>query len=622
MTSRPRSKESPVLEATHPTRSLPGTVEHAAWLSPTCLVLAASFGDEPQDLKVSLEQGEESSELVHRVHTRAAEAELNGRAGPRAALLLVAVPHPRDLLRSRATVVLSSGGEVLRLEKLGSVTTDVKAFVRRAIAPLEPEPRADALDFVVSAMALVAESERTDLSETLSGMRDALRERLPVSVVSQSKRHGIHVDRLMAVGERSFYLEGWMYHEDSPVSRLTAVSPEGARVELIDRLFRHPRPDVAEFFELPHARRQEKLGFVCFFETSVPSVRPDGWMLELEDELGFASELAAPTVLSETLEVRDAILNDPYIEKLPDHDLMQEHIHPAISRIQERLSADIEIDQVIQYGVAPEAPDVTIVVPLYLQLSHLEVQLAQFADDPEFAEADLIYVLDSPEQEEQLRNYAADLFPIYEVPFRVAVLEHNVGFAGACNVGASLARGRLLLLLNSDILPDRPGWLSALRDYYDATPNIGALGPKLLYEDDSIQHAGMYFYNLPGSSVWVDAHYFKGMHRSLPAANVARRVPILSGACLMIDRGLYEEFGGLSGVFVQGDYEDSDLCLKLSERGYENWYTSCAELYHLEGQSYLPDRRRPANRYNMWLHSHLWGDRIAEIMAADSQPQE
>jgi GT2 family glycosyltransferase len=98
---------------------------------------------------------------------------------------------------------------------------------------------------------------------------------------------------------------------------------------------------------------------------------------------------------------------------------------------------------------------------------------------------------------------------------------------------------------------------------------------------------------------------------------VARRVPILSGACLMIDRRLYEEFGGLSGVYVQGDYEDSDLCLKLSEKGYENWYTACAELYHLEGQSYLPDRRRPANRYNMWLHSHLWGDRIAEIMAAD-----
>ena len=121
--------------------------------------------------------------------------------------------------------------------------------------------------------------------------------------------------------------------------------------------------------------------------------------------------------------------------------------------------------------------------------------------------------------------------------------------------------------------------------------------------------------NLPGSSVWVDAHYFKGMHRSLPAANVARRVPILSGACLMIDRRLYEDFGGLSGVFVQGDYEDSDLCLKLSQKGYENWYAPVAELYHLEGQSYESGLRMNAWRYNAWLHTHMWGDRIQKLMS-------
>ena len=120
----------------------------------------------------------------------------------------------------------------------------------------------------------------------------------------------------------------------------------------------------------------------------------------------------------------------------------------------------------------------------------------------------------------------------------------------------------------------------------------------------------------------MDAHYFKGMHRTLPAANVARRVPVLSGACLMIDRGLYEEFGGLQGAYVQGDYEDSDLCLRLSETGYENWYPPDAELYHLEGQSYSPANRRPANRYNIWLHTHLWGDRIAAMMSDTALPAD
>ena len=246
---------------------------------------------------------------------------------------------------------------------------------------------------------------------------------------------------------------------------------------------------------------------------------------------------------TDVAEVKNAILNDPHIEGLPDEELTGEHTFPALSRIQSRVDGNVDIDTVVQFGQPPEAPDVTVIVPLYLQIRHLEVQLAAFADDPELASADLIYVLDSPQQKEELLNFAADLFPIYQLPFRVAVMKENAGFAGANNAGATLARGRLLLLLNSDILPAAPGWLGGMRDFYDSTPDIGALCPKLLYEDDSIQHAGSYFHQLPGTEKWVDAHYFKGMHRSLPAANVARAVPVVSGACMMVDRATYEELG-------------------------------------------------------------------------------
>ena len=56
------------------------------------------------------------------------------------------------------------------------------------------------------------------------------------------------------------------------------------------------------------------------------------------------------------------------------------------------------------------------------------------------ASADLIYVLDSPDQKAELLERAAGLFPIYRIPFRVAVMEENAGFAGANNAGVSLAR--------------------------------------------------------------------------------------------------------------------------------------------------------------------------------------
>jgi len=156
--------------------------------------------------------------------------------------------------------------------------------------------------------------------------------------------------------------------------------------------------------------------------------------------------------------------------------------------------------------------------------------------------------------------------------------------------------------------------------FYEATPNIGALAPKLLYEDGSIQNAGMYFYRQPGMALWTDAHYYRGLHRDFPPANVPRKVPLLSGACVMIARDLYRELGGLQGIYVQGDYEDSDLCMRLMQMGRENWYFPQAEVFHLEALSYSPSLRLPANRYNAWLHTHLWREQIEELVAAQESP--
>jgi GT2 family glycosyltransferase len=153
-----------------------------------------------------------------------------------------------------------------------------------------------------------------------------------------------------------------------------------------------------------------------------------------------------------------------------------------------------------------------------------------------------------------------------------------------------------------------------MRAFHDSTRGIGALGPKLLYEDDSLQHAGMHFSRPPGSGVWRNMHYFKGLHRHLPAANAARPVPAVTGACLMIDGELYKRLGGFRGAYVRGDYEDSDLCLRLIEAGCENWYLPDVELYHLEGQSYASSLRRSTALYNAWLQTRLWNERIEALM--------
>jgi O-antigen biosynthesis protein len=325
-------------------------------------------------------------------------------------------------------------------------------------------------------------------------------------------------------------------------------------------------------------------------------------------------ETAAPPVVRDSATVRDMLFAELANAPDPFRALVPSHIYPAVDRMQARHHARAAAATVEEFGAAAASPIATIIVPLYRRIDFVEHQLAQFMHDPDLARADLVYVLDSPELAGTLRRQAAQLYQLYRLPFRVALLEQNLGFSGANNAGAAIARSDLLLFMNSDVLPVGPGWLATMTTAYRAMPEIGAMGPKLLYEDDSIQHAGMYF-GLPfGSAVWQNMHYYKGMHRSLAAANISRAVPAVTGACLMVDLAKFAAVGKLAGTYVQGDYEDSDLCLRLIEAGYRNWYCAEAELYHLEAQSYLPESRAALTQYNGWVHTHLWRDRIADVM--------
>jgi GT2 family glycosyltransferase len=533
--------------------------------------------------------------------------------GERRTIVVASVPGHDGPEASTMLLVKSAGRSLeLDLAQLGHSDAGLVELVLHWLAPLDAATRNTVLDFLAtSAMAHPSE----EASDTLFRLRQALRERLPVYKTERGNKRGLTIERITAVDDRSVYIEGWLRDVEAEVVRLTVVSPEGARVEIGERAFRYTRPDVTAFFASSGDRSPEKNGFICFVELAAPTLLPEGWIVEMENAQGDALEVNGPTVARNILAARDVILADPARERLPVEELMASHVQPAITRIQNQIEAWARVDQIEEFGDPPVAPEVSIVVPLYQRIDLVEQQLAEFTQDPELREAELIYVLDSPEQGIYLVDLVSRLYPIYKVPMRIAILEQNVGFALANNAGASLARGRLLLLMNSDILPAAPGWLGRMQEFYDSKPQMGALGVKLLYEDESIQHAGMYFHQPTGTNLWLDAHYFKGLHRDFPAANVTRAVPGVSGACMMIDAALYEELGGLGGKYVQGDYEDFDLCLRLAEMGRESWYYPEVELYHLEALSYTGSLRVPANRYNMWLHTHLWRHRIEELMA-------
>jgi O-antigen biosynthesis protein len=500
---------------------------------------------------------------------------------------------------------------VLEPTELASTLTSLDTLVDDELLRAVPHARAAISDFLVRATADAIHSP-LKLSRMLFRVREALRERPSTSAVGSVEPRAVAVDAIWEIDDRAFYIAGWQRQEDPTPVRLIAISPEGERVELDTRAFRHPRADVVEFYGLEEERHADKMGFVAYFETNAPSRLGEGWIVQIHDAAGCVAEAAASQVSRDLRAVRARVLGDFALETLPDKALKANHTLPAVSRLQRRLASAVAIESIAEFGEPSRSAEVSVVVPLFRRIDFLEYQLAEFVQDPELRAADLVYVLDSPEQADHLRTYALHLHRLYGVPFRVAMLTRNGGFAIANNLGASVARGRLLLLLNSDVLPERPGWLGQLVRFYDATSRIGALGPKLVYEDDSLQHAGLYFDRPSGSHVWTNEHYFKGLHRDLPAANVARRVPAVTGACMLISLSLFRELGGLRGSYVQGDYEDSDLCLRLAEQGLETWYLPSVALYHLEGQSYPSEERALASQFNRWLHTYLWEKQIAD----------
>jgi len=423
----------------------------------------------------------------------------------------------------------------------------------------------------------------------------------------------MYVDEFLQLDERSFFLRGWVWDEGPGGATLTALAPQGGRTPLTN-LYRYARPDIFEHFGVaPLDQRDLRPAFLGYFQAAEPAGMGSAWHIECQGENGAVASFAV-TSSRDLLQIRNSILANVHLQGNDRELLLAQHIAPALQRLQERLARP-EVVRVEQHGAPPVAPVASVIVPLYGRIDFLEHQLAQFVHDPEVCRADLIYVLDSPALTNALATRALQLSRLYAVPFRIVYLRHNVGYSGANNAGIDLARGRLLVLLNSDVLPDRPGWLGQMASFYLNTPRIGTLGPKLVYEDETLQHAGMYFARQPGSALWENAHYYKGLHRYFAPSNLTRKVPAVSGACLMIERDRYREVGGLRNLYVQGDYEDSDLCLRLRESGYDHWYLADCELYHLESQSYPGPLRAMTYEYNSWLQTHLWGARIEQLMA-------
>jgi GT2 family glycosyltransferase len=136
--------------------------------------------------------------------------------------------------------------------------------------------------------------------------------------------------------------------------------------------------------------------------------------------------------------------------------------------------------------------------------------------------------------------------------------------------------------LNNDTEAIAPGWLAAMVAQA-RRPTIGAVGAKLLYGDDTIQHAGVLL-GVGG----LAGHSHRMFPRDHPGYYNVLRMTInqsaVTAACLLMRRSVFDEVGGFDEE-LRVAYNDVDLCLRIAEKGYRIVYVPEAMLYHFESQS-------------------------------------
>ena len=180
------------------------------------------------------------------------------------------------------------------------------------------------------------------------------------------------------------------------------------------------------------------------------------------------------------------------------------------------------------------------------------------------------------------------------------------------NFGVRHATGEYILLLNNDIEVITKNWIEEML-MHAQRKEVGAVGAKLYYPDNSVQHCGV----ILGVGGIAD-HLGKEASRydvgHLGRLAVTQNLSAVTAACMMMRKSVFEEVGGLSEDFVVA-YNDVDLCMKIREKGYLIVLNPFAELYHYESKSRgQEDTKEKKERFmrEVELFESKWGKNIID----------
>jgi len=248
-----------------------------------------------------------------------------------------------------------------------------------------------------------------------------------------------------------------------------------------------------------------------------------------------------------------------------------------------------------------DTPEVSIVIPVYNHVDHTLACLRALAAHPPSVACEILVVDDgSSDATVQWMPQISGL--------RYEVRERNGGFIEACNDGVSRTRGRYVVLLNNDTVP-QPGWLEALLDTFATVTDAGLVGSQLLYPDGRLQESGGVIF--ADGSGWS---YGRFEAADDPRFASLRDVDYCSGAALMLPRALWQQLGGFDTRYKPAYYEDTDLAFRVRAQGLRVLVQPASRVIHDEGTSNGTDTGSGVKAYqvrNQGVFAATWAAELA-----------
>jgi len=259
----------------------------------------------------------------------------------------------------------------------------------------------------------------------------------------------------------------------------------------------------------------------------------------------------------------------------------------------------------VQYVLPEHLPLVSLVIPTRNGFHLLYRCVESIFSKTDYANYELI-IIDNGSDDIVTLRYLQFL----EKNQRVTVIRDNSPFnySALNNKAVAQAKGELIALLNNDLEVINADWLGEMVSYA-IHPEVGAVGAKLYYPNDTLQHAGV-IVGLGG----VAGHSHKHFPRDNPGfcgrLLLSQNLSAVTAACLVLRKEVFDAVGGLDEKNLSIAFNDVDFCLRIQEQGYYNVWTPYAELYHYEsasrGYEDTPEKQARFNKEVEYMQQR-WG---------------